>query len=130
MTEPVDDIDRLFARLERAAAPANFSAQVLARTVGRPRTVLAWRWLIAGILAMALLGMAGYLAGASLASSDGLEVLEMLVGDAGLLTTAPGDVLAAIGEMMPWRVVALAGASAALLIWAAGRVISRSPGSA
>ncbi len=126
----MDDVDRLFAQLERAAAPADFSAQVLARAVGRPRTVLAWPWLIAGILAMALLGLAGYLAGVSLASSDGLDVLEMLLGDTSLLTTAPGDVLEAIGEVMPWRAVALAGASAALLVWAAGRVISRWPGTA
>jgi hypothetical protein len=128
MTEPPDDIDRLFARLERSPAPADLSARVLARTVARPRTAVAWPWLIAGLLAIALLGVAGYLAGASLAASDGFDVIEMLLGDIGVLTTAPGDVLAAVGEILPWRVLALALASAAVLVWAAGRAVSRSPG--
>jgi hypothetical protein len=120
-----DDIDRLFARLERAPVPEDFTTRVLART--RPTTSLAWPWAIAGLLAMALLGTAGYLAGETLAATDGLDVLEALLGDYGLLTTAPGDVLAALTEVIPWRLVAVAGASAALMVWAAGRVVSRTP---
>ncbi len=122
-----DDIDRLFARLERAPVPPNFTEVVVARTVKNARAALAWPWLVAGVLAMALLGTAGYLAGQSLAASDGLDVLEALLGDTSLLTIAPGDVLAAVGEVMPWRLVALAGVSAVLMIWAAGRVVSRAP---
>jgi hypothetical protein len=122
--QPLDDIDRLFARLERAAVPADFTARVVART-GPPAVV--WPWVFAGLLAVVLLGVAGYLAGVSLASSSGLDVIELLLGDTSLLATAPGDVLAALSEVMPWQLVALAGANAVLLVWAAGRVFFRSP---
>jgi hypothetical protein len=124
-----DDVDRLFARLDRVSVPEDLTARVLAHTVARTpaRSVLAWPWLVAGLGALTLLTMTGYLLGANLAASNGLDVLEALASDLGLLATAPGDVVAALGEVMPWGLVALAGTSAALLTWAAGRVVSRSP---
>jgi len=121
-----DDIDRLFARLDRAPAPDDLTARVLARTSGT-RAVLAWPWMIASLAALGVLCIAGYELGASLASSDGIELLTAIFGDLGLLTTAPGDVLAALGEVVPWTLVALAGVSAALLILAAGNVVSHAP---
>ena len=42
---------------------------------------------------------------------------------------APGDVLAALGEVIPWSLVVLAGISAGLLILAVGKVVSQAPGS-
>jgi hypothetical protein len=122
-----DDVDRLFARLERAGVPDDLTARVLASTVARaqPGSALVWPWLLAGLGAIVLLAMAGYLLGASLAASDGLDIIEALTGDLGLLTTSPGDVFAALGEVIPWSLVALAGVSAALLNWAAGRVATR-----
>jgi hypothetical protein len=125
-TEHPDDIDRLFARLERAPVPEDLTRRVLAQTVARSsqRAVFAWPWLVAGLAAMAILTVAGYLLGANLAASDGLDVLEALLGDLSLIATAPGDVLAALGEVMPWRLLALAGVSAALMIWATGRLVA------
>jgi hypothetical protein len=49
------------------------------------------------------------------------------VQDFGLLITAPGDVVAALGEAIPWTLVVLAGLSAGLLILAAGNIVSRAP---
>ena len=126
--ESFDDVDQLFARLERAAVPDDLTARVLASTVERTqsaRAVLAWPWLVAGLAALGALTIAGYQLGASLAASDGLDVVAAVLEDIGLLATAPGDVLAALGEVIPWRLVALAGVSAALLVLAAGNVISR-----
>jgi hypothetical protein len=122
-----DDVDRLFAHLERAAVPEDLTARVLAQTVGRTAAsaTVAWPWLLAGLGALALLGVTGYWLGADLAASDGLDVLGALFGDVGLLTTAPGDVVAALGEVIPWRLVALAAASAVCLVGAAGNVVSR-----
>src|SRR5580765_5427291 len=118
-----DDLDRLFARLEHAPVPEDFTARVLFQTVDRSRSVahteLAWPWLVAGLGALALLGVTGYSLGASLAASDGLDVLGALFGDFGLLLTAPGDVVAALGEVVPWSLVVVAGLSAAFLVWAA-----------
>ena len=128
-TEP-DDIDRLFARLDRAPVPDDLTARVMASTVVRSnatRAALAWPWMLAGLAALGALSMAGYQLGASLASSDGLELVAAILGDVGLLTTAPGDVFAALGEVIPWTLALTAGLSAALLILAVGNVVSRSP---
>jgi len=124
-----DDVDRVFARLERGAVPESLTARVLAQTVNRERAraALAWPWLVAGLGALALLSVTGYALGASLAASDGLDVLGALFGDLGLLTIAPGDVVAALGEVVPWGLVGLAGLSAACLIWAAGKVVVPAP---
>jgi hypothetical protein len=127
-----DDVDRLFARLDRAAVPEELTARVLASTVARAdaeRAVFAWPWLVAGLAALALLSVAGYQLGVSLATSDGVELVGALLFDLGLVASAPGDVLAAVGEVMPWGLVALAGVSAALLILATGNVVARAPAS-
>jgi hypothetical protein len=131
-TDELDDVDRVFARLDRAAVPEELTARVLASTVARTeatRAVFAWPWMVAGLAALGLLLMAGYQLGVSLAATDGLELVSGLFEDLGLVTTAPGDVLAALGEVIPWSLVALAGLSAALLILAAGNMVSRSPAS-
>jgi hypothetical protein len=130
--DDLDDVDRLFAHLERAPVPDELTERVLASTVARTnatRAVLAWPWIVAGLAAVGLLSVAGYALGASLAANDGLELVAGLVGDLDLLTTSPGDVLAALGEVVPWSIVVLAAASAAMLIVAAGNVVSRGPGS-
>jgi hypothetical protein len=127
-----DDVDLLFARLDRAPVPDDLTARVLSSTVERAsatRAVLAWPWMVAGLLALGVLTLAGYELGASLAASDGLELVGAVFSDFGLLATAPGDVLAALNEVVPWTLVAMAGVSAALLILAAGNVVSRAPAS-
>jgi hypothetical protein len=127
-----DDVDRLFARLDRAPVPDDLTARVLSSTVARTnatRAVLAWPWMIASLAALGVLTLAGYELGASLASNDGLELVTAIFGDIGLLTTAPGDVLAALGEVVPWTLLAMAVLSATLLILAAGHIVSRTPAS-
>jgi hypothetical protein len=129
-TAEFDDVDRLFARLDRAPVPDDLTARVLSSTVQRAhatRAVLAWPWMIASLAALGVLTIAGYDLGASLASSDGLELVTAILGDVGLLTTAPGDVLAALGEVMPWTLLITAGVSAALLILAVGNIVSMRP---
>jgi hypothetical protein len=117
-----DDVDRVFAKLEHATLPDDFTRRVLARTTERPSPR---PWMVAGLAALALLTVAGYQLGAVLATTDGLDVIEAVLADQSLLTTAPGDVAAALGEVIPWRFVVIATASAACLILAAGRLASR-----
>src|SRR5579859_5995901 len=79
--EELDDVDRLFARLERAPVPEALTARVLASTVARAnatRMVLAWPWMMAALAALGLLCLAGYQLGASLAATDGLELVGAL----------------------------------------------------
>jgi hypothetical protein len=128
----LDDVDRLFARLTREPVPDDLTARVLASTVARSkatRAVLAWPWMLAGLAALALLSVAGYQLGAGLATGDGLELIAAIFGDFGLFTTAPGDVLAALGEVMPLSLLGLAAVSAGLLVVAAGHVVARVPAS-
>ena len=124
-----DDIDRLFARMDRAPVPDDLTARVLSNTVARAnatRAVLAWPWMLACLAALGVLTLAGYALGASLAAGDGLDLVVAILGDLGLVTTAPGDVLAALNEVVPWTLVAIAGLSAGLLVMAAGNIVSRS----
>jgi hypothetical protein len=123
-----DDVDRLFARLEHAPVPHDLTARVLASTVARnttPRAVFAWPWIVAGLAAAGLLTITGYQLGASLAANDGLELLAGIVDDLGLVATSPGDVLAALGEVVPWGLLVLACVSATTLNLAAGKLVSR-----
>jgi hypothetical protein len=124
----MDDVDRLFVRLDRAAVPDDLTARVLASTVARKsttRAIRAWPWMLAALVALGVLIIAGYDFGASLATSDGLTVFAAIFSDLSLLTVAPGDVLAALNEVMPWTVVGAAGVSATLLVLAAGHLASR-----
>jgi hypothetical protein len=118
-THDPDDIDRLFGRLAAAPVPEGFADRVLARTVAHPSR---WPWLIAGLMSLAVLTLSGYQLGANLASTDGLDLLAAVLSDASLLTTAPGDVVAALDEVVPWGQLLLAAVSAACVIWSAGRL--------
>lgn len=129
-SDEFDDVDLLFTRLDRARVPDDLTARVLTSTVARAdatRAVLAWPWMIAMLTALGVLTIAGYELGARLAASDGLELLTAILGDVGLLTTAPGDVFAALGELVPWTLLLVAAISAALLILAAGNIVSMRP---
>lgn len=130
-SDKLDDLDRLFlARLERAALPDDFTTRVLASTVARTdatRAVLAWPWMMAGLAALGLLTLTGYQLGVRLAMSDAIDLLSAVLNDTGLLATAPGDVLAALGELIPWWLVTLAAISAGLVVVAAGHVVARVP---
>ena len=127
-----DDVDLLFARLDRASVPDDLTARVLASTVERTNAshaVLAWPWMVAGLAALGALMLAGYQLGAHLAATDSLELVVGVLSDLGLITTAPGDVFAALSEVIPWTLVLAAGLSAGLLILAVGHVVSRAPAS-
>jgi len=129
--EELDDLDRLFLTgLERANVPDGFTAGVLARTVARAdaaRAAFAWPWMVVGVVALGLLVLVGYQLGAALTMSGALEVLQALGEDLGLLFTAPGDVAAAVGELIPWGLVGLAGLSAGVLIVAARNLVAPAP---
>src|SRR5437764_391345 len=84
-----------------------------------PDEMVAWPWIVVGLVAVGLLTIAGYELGASLAANDGLDVVAGVFADLGLLATSPGDVVAALAEVVPWSLVVMAGVSAAVLILAA-----------
>jgi hypothetical protein len=117
-----DDIDRLLGRLQPAPVPTELTQRVLARTTERPSIL---PWIVAGAGAVLLLAVSGYQVGANLATTDGLDLLDAVASDAGLLTSAPGIVLAAMAELVPWWLLVLAAASLACVTWIVGRVVPR-----
>src|SRR5262249_3720431 len=121
-----DDVDRLFARLETAPVPAELTARVLSSTVGQPRplSTIVWPWLLATVGGLVGLAGAGYLLGAQLATSPGLDLVEALFDDTTLVASAPGDVLAALSVEVPWSLLLVAAACLALVLWAGGRVLA------
>ena len=126
ISDAPDDVDRLFARLERASVPAELTASVLASTTGRAtasaRQTWAWPWVLVACVAVGTLAFAGYLLGVSIVEAGGLPLVEALLGDMGLVAVAPGDVIAALGEVIPMELVVVAGISAGALVWAAGQI--------
>jgi hypothetical protein len=90
-----DDLDRLFARLERAPVPPDLTSRVLASTAWRTAAQRAsrgptWPCVLAACGALVALVLTGYLVGARVAASDGLDLLEAVAEDLGLLVTSRG----------------------------------------
>jgi hypothetical protein len=104
--EPLDDVDRLFLRIEPLAPPADFGARVAGLTTAGPSAARPRRWLwwafdavaTAVLLALSIsFGMALYEAGT-------VDVLALM-----LEVGAVGDALDALVETLPWgRLAALA----------------------
>jgi hypothetical protein len=122
-----DDVDRLFARLETAPVPAEVTARVLGSTVGQPRllSTIVWPWLLATVGGLVGLAGAGYLLGAQLATSPGLDLVEALLDDGTLLASAPGDVLAALVGEVPWSLLLVGAACLVLVLWAGGHALAQ-----
>ena len=122
--DDVDDVDILFARLERAVPPANLRARVLAgaRERSRRRHLLGYGLLAAAIaLAVAL----SFSIGQQLRASGALALLAFLV-DAELLAAAPAEVALALLELIPWHLVVLVGGALAMVLFAMRLALSPS----
>lgn len=128
---PLDDVDRLFGRLSAAPVPIDLTASILASTTGASaraaqpalaRRAGAWPWLLPACLAIVLLAVSGYALGSFVADPDTVDLLAALGSDLSLLLIAPTDTLAAVAEVVPWPPFLLAGLTAALLVWCAGKI--------
>ncbi len=125
-----DDVDRLFARLDRVQAPPDLASRILSSAVARaaaPRRAATWPLLVAALGALAALAATGYLVGVQLAAANGLDLLLAVASDLSLLASAPGDVVAALAEVLPLWLVATAAVSIGLVVWTAGQLVTGSP---
>ncbi len=120
-----DDVDRLFSRLDRVQAPPDLASRILSSAVApaaAPRPLL-----VATLGALAALTATGYLVGVQLSAANSLDLLLAVVSDLSLLASAPGDVVAALAEVLPLWLVATAAVSIGLVVWAAGQLVTGSP---
>src|SRR3954470_24462544 len=82
--EPVDDVERLLARLEPLPPPPDLAARVLARTSRRAQVRWSlWVMLaaLAGLAAAALAAVSGYLTGQELVQSGAYALVQLALED-------------------------------------------------
>ena len=126
MSEPfptqVDDVDVLFARLERVAPPVDLSRRVALAISGR---VEARRRLLTRVamVSTALSVPFSFITGQQLQLSGALAVAAALGTDVELWRAAPLDVTLGIAELVPWLPMAAAG----LAVSAASVAVRRLP---
>ncbi|HZT08105.1 MAG TPA: hypothetical protein VFC51_13845 [Chloroflexota bacterium] len=96
-----DDVDRLFARLERVEPPPDLQARILETIAARAR---ARRRIGRIILAPALVLIAtfSFLAGRQLSASGALVLADAVRTDLDLVLAAPVDVALATIDLIPW----------------------------
>lgn len=116
--EPLDEIDRLYARLPSVEPPPDFVAAVMAR-VGDPAAAatpapipaaarVAWSpsatvaWLALQLLGALLVGLAAYWLGHAFWTTGAYDLLALLREDADLFGEARDTYLTALLETLPW----------------------------
>jgi hypothetical protein len=127
--EPLDDVERLLARLAPLPPPPDLAARVLART--SRRAGLRWGlWVtlaaLAGLVAAALAAVSGYLTGQELVQSGAYALIQLALEDGDLVAAAPQDYLLALAETVPWLGL-LATAACVLAAYAVARPLARAP---
>jgi hypothetical protein len=105
----LDDVDRLFARLEPIEPPPDLVERV-AHATGPGRGVARGRravWLALDAAAIALLAVVSLSLGIELQESGARDLLELVVVDASALPAGLGVLLEALLESLPWLQLAL-----------------------
>ncbi|MCX6022147.1 MAG: hypothetical protein NTZ05_10540 [Chloroflexi bacterium] len=121
--ESLDDLDRLFSRLEPAPLPADFTQRLLARTADMPQPKLARMQplVFAYVVTLLLLGGAAYEAGRGISGGGVADLLWEAFSEPDLALTAPGEFLLGLAELAPWLEL-----GAAVLLAAAALLAVRS----
>jgi len=116
--EPLDDVDRLFLKIEPLAAPADFAARVAAQTRAAPvaarpgwasvRPRLWWAFDAVALLTLLALSVSF---GMALHESGAVDILAVM-----LEFGAVGDAVDALIESLPWLQLAGLALNAALVL--------------
>jgi len=108
-----DDIDRLFARLEKVEPPSDFASRVMARIDARADAVnrqAVWRrgliYTCAYIVTLVALAILAYSAGVNMAHNGTSTLIGTLIGHAEVFAYAPDAYVQAILASIPWVQVA------------------------
>ena len=106
--EAPDDVDRLFARLESIAPPADFARRVAQAAYRAPAPEpVRWRWRAFDALAVVLLALLSVNLGISLQESGALDLVTLVLLDLDSARDGLGAIAAALLETLPWLQVAL-----------------------
>ena len=101
--EPMDDLDRLYARLAPAELPAGFVAEVMAqvRRQQARQQLLAWCWLVVDLLAALVLTWSAFVIGRLLAVGTFDAGAARVLLDPELMLAAPDLWVLAVVELAP-----------------------------
>jgi len=107
--EPLDDVDRAFARLQPIDPPADFAARVAALTYRRPEVALDGRrqlWLAFDLIALIVLAFLSVSLGMELHDAGVLELVGIVATDAQIIGGV-GDLAEAVLLSLPWLQIGL-----------------------
>jgi hypothetical protein len=110
----LDDVDRLLARLEPIAPPADFARRVAAATAGeRARAVRRRRgqWLALDAAAIALLAIVSLWLGVELQETGALDLIGLALIDGGAMQAGVDAILDALLRALPWPQLGLLAAN-------------------
>jgi hypothetical protein len=116
----VDDVDRLFARLEPIEPPADLLGRVAAATRAlEPASAPAGRrglWLALDAAAIGLLALVSLWLGMELQETGALDLIGLLLVDTGAMGEGLGLLLEALLQALPWPQLALLGANLVVIV--------------
>src|SRR5690242_2065337 len=104
--EPVDDLDRLFARMHPVNPPRDLVARAMAEAKAREARRRLWIT-IPGYLALLVAVLAiSYAFGRALATTGAGDLVSLAVLDPGTFASAPADYALALVDTISWGLVA------------------------
>jgi hypothetical protein len=109
----MDDVDRLFARLEPIEPPADLVDRVAAATTaaGPARSTRRQLWLALDAAAIVLLALVSLWLGMELQETGALDLIGLMLIDAGAVREGIGALLEALLQALPWPPLAVLGAN-------------------
>ena|SRR5438093_9290529 len=113
----MDDVDVAFARLERVAPPSHLHTTVMLAIAARARGRRRLGYVVIGS-ALALAVAISFVLGQQLRLSGALELADLALANFDLFLDAPADFVLAVGEGIPWLLVAPVVLCLAAMAWA------------
>src|SRR5437762_5186677 len=101
----IDDVDVAFARLERVTPPEGLHAMVMVTIAARARARRRRGYVLIGGVLLLAAGLA-FILGQQLQLSGAIELADVALTNLDLFFEAPGDFVLAVGETVPWMLLA------------------------
>ncbi len=125
-TEPRDDLDRLYAKLEWENPRANFTGRVMARVRMAQRTMKSIERIsmVLSLVALLALGVFAFALGRGLTFSGALDYFGVLINNFDVALDSADDFVQALADVIPW-VETIAVALSIAGVWIASVVLPR-----
>lgn len=122
--EPLDDLDRLFARLQAVNPPPDLVARAMAEATVREARRRLWITIPGYVLLLVAVLAISYAFGRALATTGAGDLVSLAVLDPGAFASAPADYALALADTISWGLVAALLVVFVALGWCARSVAS------